>query len=324
MHLTEGGHSRDNDTNTTSCPRTPDRGRSVCDEVAVDDAESTQSTSPLHVLHYCQAATDDASHKAQSQVVVVDLITPERRSSGSYPTPASRPVPVKHSRPATTPACTYPETPLPFITSGHRIRQRPDEVHPLRKFLPYGSRPSFTTHITTELDRLAFQMKHFRPAFVARDVKMLERGYWQLRVQVVEPPKSNLKLLGSTARRKRIQPAATQTNHALWTEDEFVTVWEKTARVIELGKAGWGTWLVKDFTDELLWRIRVFTWGETLAHVYLLLFNISNKLTGLISMEWVAASGQVIVQMTPGTNLNGIWERQGPRGAQGAWTFSPG
>lgn len=324
-NLTDGGQYERTDTDRSSWQSTPERDPSVCCEIAIDhDAESTESVSPSHLLGYYQAATTaSGSHELHSRLVV-DLITPERRTSCSYPTPTSSPVVVKHFRPVTAPTCTHLEALLPFLTNENRIRQRPDEVHPLPKFLPHRSRPSFTTHITTELNRLTTQLKHFRPAFVARDVRVLERGYWQLLVQLVEPSKPKLKLLGSTARRKDTQPEPTRTNHARWTEDEFVKVWENLARVIELGKLGWGTWLVKDSTDDLFWRIRVFTWGETLAHVYLLLFNISNKLTGVISMAWVAASGQVVVQMIPGSNLDGIWKRNGPPGSQGVWTFTKG
>jgi hypothetical protein len=144
-----------------------------------------------------------------------------------------------------------------------------------------------------------------------------------------QPPKHTLRLLGSTAGRKRdgantsLKIISTRSlSHTLWTEEEFVGTWKSVAGAIERGKAGLDTWIVKDSADGTLWRIRLFTWGEIVAHSWLLLFILSNKLTGSIAMEWIAADGEVVVQMSPGTNLEGVWERKGPEGAKGVWTFT--
>jgi hypothetical protein len=278
---------------------------------------------------------------------VIDLTTPERRASSSYPTPTSSPVHFNQFPSSTTCEATRTETPTschcratqvdapaprpPVSTRattppfGNRIRQRPDEVRPLPEFLPQRSQANFTTHITNDLEKFTSQMYHFRPACVARDVRVLERGYWQFWVRLAEKsPQATLKLLGSTARRKRDAADTRRPKPALWTGDQFVRAWENVAKTIELGKVGWGTWVVKESTDDSLWRIRVFTWGETIAHIWLMLFWQSNKLTGMMSMDWIAADGQVVVQMTPGQNLRGCWERKGTDGVQGVWGFTQG
>lgn len=322
MQSTQHSLTEKNDSDVPSTPRYNEQHRSDCEDLATDDADSTQFASqPQEVLDNRQVTTELKSQDPQSPVVI-DLTSPERQAPCSYPTPTSRPGHIDYFRSATAPAVARQRL---SVSSKNKVRQRPDEVWPLRKSLPQGTQPSFTTHITTDLDRFTPQLKHFRPAFVARDVKVLERGYWRFWVKIIEPegpPKPTLKILGSTARRRRHSPDVLPIEHGLWTQEAFVTVWENVARVIELGKTGWGTRLDKDSTDDILWRVRVFTWGETFAHVWLLLCNLSNKLTGVIVTEWVAANGQVIVQMMPGKNLKGTWQRKGPHGAQGVLTFS--
>ncbi|EXJ56566.1 hypothetical protein A1O7_06910 [Cladophialophora yegresii CBS 114405] len=312
---------------------------------ATGDAESTQSVSPSHKPSQGGPRKQgDEPHKSPDPSVV-DLTTPERRASCSHPTPTSSPVQEDPFQSPPTPVTTSTEIPTacysratevedpthhPLVSTitpippfGNRVRQRPDEVRPLPEFLPQRSKSSFTTHITDDLDKFTPQMHHFRPACVARDVKVLERGYWQFWVRLVEKlPKPTLKLLGSTARRKHNVADNKPPKHALWTTDEFVKAWENVARTIELGKVGWGTWIAKDSADDSLWRIRVFTWGETLAHIWFMLFWQSNKLTGMVTMHWIATDGQAVVQMTPGTNLRGCWERKGADGAHGVWGFT--
>ncbi|KIW65048.1 hypothetical protein PV04_07335 [Phialophora macrospora] len=327
----------------TSCESAPP----ACVVSAADDPESTQSASPSHMLNHGGLIKKDTESEKSPVPFVIDLTTPERRASRSYPTPTSSPVHVNQYWSPTTPEATRTETatschcrttrvqapaqwPLVPMTAttppfGNRVRQRPDEVRPLREFLPRRSQPNFRTHITDDLDKFTPQMYHFRPACVARDVRVLERGYWQFWVRLADkPPEPTLKLLGSTARRKRDAADARVPKHALWTGDQFVKAWENVAKTIELGKVGWGTWIVKDSADDSRWRIRVFTWGETLAHIWLMLFWQSNKLTGMTSMDWIAADGQVVVQMTPGKNLRGCWGRKGTDGAQGVWGFTRG
>ncbi|ETI26407.1 hypothetical protein G647_03184 [Cladophialophora carrionii CBS 160.54] len=322
-----------------------ENARAGCVVLATGDAESTQSVSPLHMLIHGGPSKQGIESHQSPVPSVVDLTTPERRASCSYPTPTSSPVHDDPFQSQPTPVATRTEIPSscyskasqveapvqrPLVSTiararpyANRVRQRPDEVRPLPEFLPQRSQSSFTTHITDDLDKFTPQMHHFRPACVARDVKVLERGYWQFWVRLVETlPKPTLKLLGSTARRKHDVADNNPPKHALWTADEFVKAWENVARTIELGKVGWGTWIAKDSADDSLWRIRVFTWGETLAHIWFMLFWQSDKLTGMVSMHWIAADGQVVVQMTPGTNLSGCWERKGADGAHGVWGFT--
>lgn len=289
----------------------------------------------------CATPTPCASlqaHAPASVPDVVDLTTPDQKATESYPTPTSRPMHVERDQSPYPPSRNRISVPGRWNPIQDRIRQRPDQIEAP---LPQESELKFTTHMTSHLEEFTPLLRHFQPAFVGREIRVLERGYWQFRVRIAEeniveesrrPPKPTLKLLGSTARKKKREKAdlvndahSTKVLDALWTEDEFVKFWEALAWVIEMGRAGWGTRLVKDAVAEGIWMVRLLTWGELLAHAWFLLFHVSDKLTGELSMDWVAASGQVVVRMSRKEHLRGTWERKGVGvGGEGVWHFKQG
>ena len=288
-----------------------------------EDDRTTESLSPSYRLS--QTRTPAKDHESQQcSISVIDLTTPERPVSDSYPTPTSKTVHAKHFRSAIITGATPSATSVKSEASGHSIEQWHNEVRPQQAHLSSGSQPQFTTHTTPFLQKVTanLDMAHFRPAYIARDVGVLERGYWQFWIETRRPSKPRTRLFGSTAPRRRDK--AGNPIHGLWTEDELFTTWKSMATSIELGRAGPDTWVSKDSTDGIVWRIRIFGWGEILAHLWFLLFVLSNKLTGEIPMQWVAADGKTVVRMSPGHNLAGLWQRSGPPGAKGVWTFFQG
>jgi len=200
----------------------------------------------------------------------------------------------------------------------------PDEV---RGPDPRGGCPKFTTHLTKPLERLVARIplsKHFRPVYVSRDLNVLERGYWRFSVRIVEDsfvPGSTTPPLGQ---RRSSKPKTTNSQHgtAFWTEKELVQFWQNMTHFVQGGKAGWGTRLIREFKGEIVWTIRLFTWGELLGHLWLVLWVLSDKLTGGISMQWIAGDNVAVVKMSGGKNKEGKlgpWIRKGPAGEGGVW-----
>lgn len=200
----------------------------------------------------------------------------------------------------------------------------------------------------------------FRPVEVSRDVKVLERGHWLMIVTIVpddvaeaarsaKDPEETMSMKehfpGATsaerlakydeAKRNGTLPSQHQFGQTseskaqgLWTEGELVRFWNDFSSFLENGRAGWGSRLVgEELSDESSegarkLRIRIFTWGEVLGHMYLALYVLSDKLAGRIPMQWVAGDGTRVVKMS-GTRFERgklpPWSRKGPEGEAGAW-----
>ena len=318
-------------------PETPEKAQST-----VRHTDSTSSVSPSLLLYRGHPVTKHLESQTSS-TSVVDLTTPDRVASRSYPTPTSGQVLTAKPQPPSTPTAALDAGIPRYDTVETHARQWLKEVRPRQTLqLPAAAAlTKFTTHVTPFLAnavRSIVQMVDFRPASVARDVKFWERGYWQFWIRVAEvsvveedrrPPKPVLKLLGSTTRRhvratsEKGTWSAKDPSPALWTEDELADTWTRLEQAIEPGKAGTETWIRKTSEDGTLWKIQLFTWGEILAHSWLLLLILSSKLTGGTPMNWIAADGRAIVTMLPGKNLAGVWERKGEKGWNGAWRYTP-
>ena len=52
--------------------------------------------------------------------------------------------------------------------------------------------------------------------------------------------------------------------------------------------------------EEEKYRVRIFCWGEVLAHLHIVIWIMANKVTQRVSMQWVAGNGTVVVQMRTG------------------------
>ncbi|KAH0842200.1 hypothetical protein AYO21_00176 [Fonsecaea monophora] len=293
---------------------------------------STESVSSSARRLYGTFGVEARQSKQVETGSIIDLTGPDRHSSAVYARARDRKVLVRSPRPRASPVANCADSATILQQDHHQVRLLPAEA---RAPYPNGGQSQFTTHITETLKRLthgeAPALKHFRPAFVCRDVKVLERGYWQFYIKIAEEsvvkesrrPRVTLNLLGSTARKKRGGGAgvlASKTsNHALWTEDEFIQFWENMTSVIESGKVGFATRMTRELDGGSLWKIRVFTWGEMLGHIWMLFLVLSDRLTGNMLMEWIAGNGAVVVRMSDGKHQSGLWMRKGSEGAQGVW-----
>ena len=191
----------------------------------------------------------------------------------------------------------------------------------------------FGSHITETLRIVAERIpleRYFKPEYVARDVRVLERGYWQL----------DLRLADETTVTER-RDVSEDCGHgdmeipisATWTEHEFCDFWHNLSSFIQDGRAGWGIRAVIEQTDstaslsegETIVHVKIYTWGEVLGHVWLALWVLSDKLTAYIVMKWIASDGSTVVRMT-GDRFRqgrlGPWTYKGPEGDKGCWSVA--
>ncbi|KIV95553.1 hypothetical protein PV10_03191 [Exophiala mesophila] len=186
-----------------------------------------------------------------------------------------------------------------------------------------GGEHVFTTHITrtlqTIVDRIPLD-KVFRPSRISRPVRALERGRWLLNILVVRDqqvsssrcPVGNDEKLGALdgefdiGRRKVrwTQDDGPGRRHSAWTEVEFLNFWRNMSRLVRQGKCGMGCRLVKEVDREAsselgqVWRITMFCWGEVVAHIWLALWILSDKLTAQTPMQWISGDGTVVIEMS--------------------------
>ncbi|KAK5459405.1 hypothetical protein LTS15_003533 [Exophiala xenobiotica] len=265
------------------------------------DTDSVPSTvSPSQPLYSHGAAPGNGTSGPRNDPVV-DLTTP----IPFEPAPQNTETPLLSAGILT---CNESDTSRPFKRKRPLVRELPNEIRgPNAK----GGQARFRTHVTKTLGRLAIRVplsNHFRPVYVARDVNVLERGYWQFSIHIVD---------SAIPQDARKEEAA-----CVWTEKDFVQFWQNLSRFVQDGKAGWGTALVKEEDGERQWRIRLFTWAEVLGHVWLVLWVLSDKLTERIPMQWIAGDGTLIVKMSRGKQKRsglGSWVRKGPEDERGFW-----
>lgn len=170
------------------------------------------------------------------------------------------------------------------------------EIHPLP---PATSNSPFKTHITPTMQMLCGRLhlsRVFNPIWKARDLRSLERGYWSFEVKIVNPEAE-----------ERQQECSNDSS--VWPLPLFTRFWSFLADFIgKEGRAGWGVWCVREpqnlslgETDELQWpkteHVKIYTWGEVVPHIYLLLFLASERRIKGMRAEWKDAKDEVVVLM---------------------------
>lgn len=135
----------------------------------------------------------------------------------------------------------------------------------------------------------------------------------------------------------------------LWTEEEFVRFWATLEECVGEGKWGWGIRVFRedlggacddarnpsdseplsspargavasDRNQERRVLLKVTTWGEVIAHIWILLWLMSDKLTAYIPMEWRTGDDTAVVKMSGYRRKHGIlgpWVYKGPAGEKG-------
>ena len=120
--------------------------------------------------------------------------------------------------------------------------------------------------ITPSLEQLAQKMRlaaAFRPTDQTRDLRPMERGHWVVKCKN-------------------------------WDSGVQKRCWECLGNFIGRGLGGWGVWCVR---DEDLDTIKVYCWGTTVGHVYLLLYMASESKIKRAGVRWIGGDGETIITM---------------------------
>lgn len=222
---------------------------------------------------------------------------------------------------------------------------------------PTGTGP-FVTHVSSALSIMITRLplaKHFRPVTVARDVRVLERGHWSIRVKIASEREVadarrpleqchivtalNEHMAGANSLERearydswkaaggKLSQLGLSKRCDLWTEAEFLAFWESLKAYVEDGKAGHGLSVAKDWAAEAVTpgrstqsayaRIRVYTWAEVLGHMWVALWVLSDKKTAYIPMEWLSTDDTVVVTMSGNRYKGGRLGPWIPKGSPG-------
>lgn len=147
---------------------------------------------------------------------------------------------------------------------------------------PIASRP-FTTHLTPTLSLLAQRLnlaRVFVPLSQSREVTVLERGYWFIR----------LLLSGCNS-------GGDARADGVWGTELFTRFWTFLHEFISEGRAGWGVWCVREKDADSYHVVKIYSWGEVMPHIYLLLFLASERHIRKLGVQWRDATDDVVVQM---------------------------
>lgn len=150
---------------------------------------------------------------------------------------------------------------------------------------PTTSAKTFKTYITKELrdlhDSLAAK---FSPILVSRPVSTHERGHWLI-------------------------------DCVSWRTRKKLAFWRHLECWIGNGSAGWGVWCTRGSDQYLVpsdslaqtsnaadargqFRfVRVYCWGETVSHIYVLLYTASEGSVRKLGLQWIDSKGDVVVRM---------------------------
>lgn len=116
----------------------------------------------------------------------------------------------------------------------------------------------------------------------ARELAVLERGFWAVPLSVRDPG-----------------PGQGFADDGVWESALFHRFWTFLQDFLHQGRAGWGVWCVLEQQQQqqrdLL--LKVYSWGELVPYIYLLLFVASERHIRARSIQWRDALEKVVVQM---------------------------
>ncbi|MCJ1481650.1 hypothetical protein MMC06_001809 [Schaereria dolodes] len=200
---------------------------------------------------------------------------------------------------------------------------------------PPTSLRTYTTHLTPSLVHLATNIplaKYFQPLLQKRPLRPLERGCWIIPLHDLDEQEQEQDARTSIA--NKVPPAhaaaADAYKHQSRQEPQTPASQPLTLRTrfqhflevfIGSGKAGWGVWCSWEgvetvppppsfsdndknnnnlsTNDDVPARefVKVYCWGEVVAHVYLVLFLASERRIRGMGARWVDARGDAVVRM---------------------------
>lgn len=156
----------------------------------------------------------------------------------------------------------------------------------------------------------------YKPVQQARDLEKLERGYWVIHINILDPPEEQ-QHQQQQQQQQIPDPARDLSAHRhVWDAALFHRFWTFLSEFVARdARAGWGVWCILEKADEdthppLLSRgdvvstlsttpvsLRVYAWGEVAVHIYLLLFLASERRIRGMGAQWRDARGEVVIEL---------------------------
>lgn len=205
---------------------------------------------------------------------------------------------------------------LPAAKHDISLAKLPLEIHPPP---PSASGTAkFQTHITPTLAMLAERMKwtsKFRPARQSRDLQALERGYWLVRLTTIPELEGDQ---CSSSKRSSSAAAAAAATPTDWSFPFFCQFWSFLTEFLREGRAGWGVWCIleRDGEDSTngdagadadadvdagrkpsMLTMKVYSWGEVVPHVYMLLYLATERRIRGMKAQWRDAGENIVIEM---------------------------
>lgn len=202
--------------------------------------------------------------------------------------------------------------PLSAISIFPQSASLPLEIRPPPP--PISTAP-FTTHITPTLSMLTERLKPsrtYKPLHQARELDALERGHWSLQFNILRDTDSPLRPGPHVANAGHVsEPARPIVKNARhWTAASFQRFWSFLSDFVgKDARAGWGVWCVLEGAhaapdspspspaDAFPVLLKVYAWGETVMHVYLLLFLASERRIREMGAQWRDSREELVIQM---------------------------
>ncbi|MCJ1474363.1 hypothetical protein MMC13_003021 [Lambiella insularis] len=167
------------------------------------------------------------------------------------------------------------------------------EVHPPP---PETFSEPFKTHITpglVQIEAILNLQKYFQPFSTSRGIRPLERGHWLLlfddKVSLTDREKF-WKFLEDYVSEGRF-------GWGVWCEKSPVVADPRSDYEVRGAPHGAGKGVVDEqqpLRDEIL---KVYCWGEVVGHIYIVLLMANNRKVKTMNVQWLDASGEVVVRM---------------------------
>ncbi|KAJ5091156.1 hypothetical protein NUU61_006026 [Penicillium alfredii] len=257
-----------------------------------------------------------------------------------HPTPVPQCVPTETAQIHTQcpqPSSTLQSPPQPISESkDHHLLLPLLLPLEIRAPLPPVSNASFVSHITPTLAMLTDRLKPartYKPTRQSRDLDPLERGYWAVRINVLDASQEQQDQYQHQHEPKEQQQKKkhshtpdnqTKTNCYNWPAPVFHRFWTFLSDFIARdGRAGWGVWCILERADAIPpgpdfdpsqdsnpnsgphicppsitpALLKVYAWGEVAMHIYLLLFLASERRIRGMGVQWRDAREDVVIKM---------------------------
>lgn len=283
-------------------------------DTTLSSSSAEDGTPDLRIPSSFPDSEKDIENSSQERAFSTPRVAPAQRSTTGEPPPQTRGIPPKF----------YHSLSLDVL---------PIALHPPP---PPVSTEAFETHITPTLRMLAKRLKGsrtYQPLRQTRESDKLERGFWYVRIDIMdqnEGAEGGTAQNGEEKKRQNGPYEHRPTDANQWSLSFFTRFWSfLTDFIVKEGRAGWGVWCIleKASTNETSNKpaeqpeasnntahqdppyleeqgttrrsltLKVYTWGEIIPHVYLLLFLASERRIRGMGAQWKDGMENTVIEM---------------------------